>query len=491
MPKPIKRSDRQNRDFLKRFFASRRGQDILREEDKPVGVINLLPEAEVYGTPTQYQEADLAKAGLLALREGAGMVPLVGEALDVAEFNKIRQTGRDFYGDEATPTVYAAITAGGLLLPNILERPLKAGWRALKKPVNALADKLKFTSEIDWSKWNPDTPNYPELIQEYNEIEKRTKRAGTWMKNPDGTDFEGSPEQFIQQQSSHFKRAFPDGGTRVYRGVGSTYHTKSDKYTGAPRKLSKNRSVFTSEDLEQAESYTKPENRGKNVFLNPSNMDRELGGVYDLRAPSGARDIMHDQPSTGYTEIFTRSKDPDYAADMGLVKPLSSEKEIDEFFVDYNNWARANNKPLATPGEVRNLFATNPATWSDGSLIKGIFGDAYHEPPSTNRLAEFLDSKAGEKYSSLTLRNIDDAGVGDVRIHKNKPGNYLKSNVGNVGFFDLNDPDVFKALVPIVGFSAAYKMAKDQGVENPGQEMSKGGVIAMKKKRGGMSAIRK
>ena len=133
MPKPIRRSDRQNRDYLRRFFASRRGQDILREEDVPVGDINLLPEAPVYGTPTQYQEADLAKAGLLALREGAGMAPIVGEALDVAEFNKIRKTGKDFYEDESDPTVYAGVTAGGLLLPNFIERPARAVGRAAKR----------------------------------------------------------------------------------------------------------------------------------------------------------------------------------------------------------------------------------------------------------------------------------------------------------------------------------------------------------------------
>ena len=103
------------------------------QEDQPVGMINLLPEAPVYAAPAQYEEADLAKAGLLALREGAGMVPLVGEGLDIAEFNKIRQTGKDFYGDEANPTVYAGMTAAGLLLPNIIERPARAVGRAAKK----------------------------------------------------------------------------------------------------------------------------------------------------------------------------------------------------------------------------------------------------------------------------------------------------------------------------------------------------------------------
>jgi len=142
MPKPIRRKDRENRDFLRRFFASKRGQDILKEQDVPVGDINLLPEAEVVGTPTQYEEADLAKAGLLAIREGAGMAPIVGEALDVAEFNKIRETGKDFYGDEADPTVYAGVTAGGLLLPNIIERPARAVGRAAKRFFKFGGDKL-------------------------------------------------------------------------------------------------------------------------------------------------------------------------------------------------------------------------------------------------------------------------------------------------------------------------------------------------------------
>ena len=67
-----------------------------------------------------------------------------------------------------------------------------------------------FRSEIDWGKWNPDTPKYPELINEYNAIEESTKKAGTWMKNADGSPFKGTAEQFIQQQSSYFKKAFPN-----------------------------------------------------------------------------------------------------------------------------------------------------------------------------------------------------------------------------------------------------------------------------------------
>ena len=76
------------------------------------------------------------------------------------------------------------------------------------KPVEV--PKGNFQSEIDWANWNPETPNYPELINEYNAIEESTKKAGTWMKNPDGSAFQGTPEQFIQQRSSWFKKAFGD-----------------------------------------------------------------------------------------------------------------------------------------------------------------------------------------------------------------------------------------------------------------------------------------
>ena len=54
---------------------------------------------------------------------------------------------------------------------------------------NSVFDSDNFKSEIDWGKWNPDTPKYPKLINEYNTIEESTKKAGTWLKNSDGSFF--------------------------------------------------------------------------------------------------------------------------------------------------------------------------------------------------------------------------------------------------------------------------------------------------------------
>ena len=100
-------------------------------------IVNLLPEAKVADTPTQYKERDLASAvlrgGALAGREALGMVPFVGEALDVAELSQITRTGKDFYGDEVDPAMYAGMMGAGLVIPNIIERPAKAIGRGVKK----------------------------------------------------------------------------------------------------------------------------------------------------------------------------------------------------------------------------------------------------------------------------------------------------------------------------------------------------------------------
>lgn len=49
-----------------------------------------------------------------------------------------------------------------------------------------------FKSEINWDKWNKETPDNPQLMKEYNAIEQTSKTNGSWMKNPDGSEFQGN-----------------------------------------------------------------------------------------------------------------------------------------------------------------------------------------------------------------------------------------------------------------------------------------------------------
>ncbi len=61
-----------------------------------------------------------------------------------------------------------------------------------------------------WGAFNKSIPKNKILMQEYRFIEETTKANKTWMKNADGTDFMGTPEQFVQSKSSNFQKAYPN-----------------------------------------------------------------------------------------------------------------------------------------------------------------------------------------------------------------------------------------------------------------------------------------
>jgi hypothetical protein len=113
----------------------------------------------------------------------------------------------------------------------------KPHWLKGYKQIETPKTTQNFKSEIDWSKWvkyKEDFHNNPEVIKHLNEIEKTTKTNGTWMKNPDGSAFRGTPEQFVVQQSDNFKKAFgnselinPDGS---YEPVVHSTEAKFDEF---------------------------------------------------------------------------------------------------------------------------------------------------------------------------------------------------------------------------------------------------------------------
>jgi hypothetical protein len=121
-----------------------------------------------------------------------------------------------------------------------------------------------FKSEIDWGKWNPDTPKYPELIKEYNKIEETTKKAGVWMKNPDGSVFKGTPEQFVQQNSKNFKKAFgdskllnPDGSPTIqYHGSAKKFDTFDESKFQLGDSGYSGKGIYTTPDKGKASSYS-------------------------------------------------------------------------------------------------------------------------------------------------------------------------------------------------------------------------------------------
>jgi|11_taG_2_1085331.scaffolds.fasta_scaffold03643_4 hypothetical protein len=167
MPKVKKKDADQKRKLLK-WFKSKEGQESLKKVQdeamvdpygRPINV--MLPEAEV--STLGNKDRDLSRDVLLGLREAAGMAPILGEGLDAAELSNIVKTGKDFYGDEADPKMYAGMTTAGLLVPNIIEKPVKGGLKLLKKAGQKLGNKMRSVKKGPKVKKD----DIPESLQKY------------------------------------------------------------------------------------------------------------------------------------------------------------------------------------------------------------------------------------------------------------------------------------------------------------------------------------
>lgn len=71
--------------------------------------------------------------------------------------------------------------------------------------------KPKLVSEVSWDNWSKGGDISKAHLSEYADIERNSKRLGTWLKNPDGSLYTGDPRSWIQMQSKDFKEWFKDG----------------------------------------------------------------------------------------------------------------------------------------------------------------------------------------------------------------------------------------------------------------------------------------
>lgn len=271
-------------------------------------------------------------------------------------------------------TLPVEVAAGNMIKSN----------KNLIKPISKVVDKTddvvknspKFKSEIDWVKWNPDTPKYPELINEYNDIEEFTKKAGTWMKNPDGSPFQGTPEQFIQQQSSWFKKAFPNVIRDEAGNVQKTYHGSQNTFdyfdpnimmTGRTR----GQGIYTSPFRERAASYATKGDKKVYEFYQNANKPQDIVQQFNKASEQRFKEFLEKNPK--------ESKD--------------FNKKFEEF--------------MKKEDELYNL------TDEDFNLQKGY---------------DFLKASPDEYVVPFS--------------------NYPKSAIGNVGFFDMTNPNIYKGIIP-------------------------------------------
>lgn len=153
---------------------------------------------------------------------------------------------------------------------------------AFRKPSN------KFKSELDWDEFNSDIPK--ERLKQYYEIEEATKRNGTWMKNPDGTPFQGSPYWFVQSHSKEWAEYMKHHGV-----------TNPNDYSYMTRGLNYNNSKFPQIEDPEPTMLT-----GKVLF-----------GTEGLQSNKTLIAEIPEAYSMGDTHIFKKASDTN---ELGLVE---------------------------------------------------------------------------------------------------------------------------------------------------------------------------
>ena len=286
-----------------------------------------------------------------------------------------------------------------------------------------------YPTEIDWGKWNPEIPKNFDLLQEYVGIEQDAKMFDTWMKNPDGSKFAGTPEQFVQSRSENFKKAFPQGADVVYRGDRSHYEAirgKGEELYGKP--------IFTTPDKELAKLYAYKEPITSPYYSpNIETVEQKLQRMY-------GPDMTVEKLRNEYPEIAGRILETN---DGGLYE-LAIPKTTNE--LTFN------------AGKNLHHYLSNPEVY-DKLIKEGIVPHKRPEPGifDTDNIAELIEKTGLDR---ATIKNVNDGKIADVLIHNQRPGKYAKSLRGNNGMFDMNNPNIYKALIPAVGIAGIAGASK-------------------------------
>jgi hypothetical protein len=321
------------------------------------------------------------------------------------------------------------IGAGAANIPQKIQQGIKS----IPKTFNPL--KSSFKSEIDWAKWNPETPKHKVLMDEYNAIEESTKKAGTWMKNPDGSAFQGTPEQFVQQNSQNFKKAFPNPVLDDAGNIQLNYH-------GSPNKFE----VFDKNKFNRGEF-------GKGIYTT-TNKDIVLKGY---AKPRGVKSENTELGKDGHLyELYLNAKNP-------------KKFETMDDFLEYTEYA-----DVTDFGKTLDDYLTLPE-------LKEKYKETLKNYSFKNdeELESFIANAFGRKNqlksrAQLVMPDVDFIRFNDIDL---KPqvtpfhASYPKSAIGNVGFFDMTNPNIYKGLIPAgLGLGAAqqYLQNKPKGTYQMG-----------------------
>lgn len=203
---------------------------------------------------------------------------------------------------------------------NLARKPVTSHISLLSK----VDDVKPFQSEINWANWNKEIPTNKSLMQEYEAIEQSSKAKGTWMKNPDGSVFNGTPEQFVQQNSENFKKAFgssklvnPDGSPTIqYHGSAKKFDTFDESKFQLGDSGYSGRGIYTTPDKHKASSYSLS---SKSIHKDGNNEST----IYELYGqgnnPISAEELI--KQNKGY-DLFNFHRAKDWKGDVPIEQQM-------------------------------------------------------------------------------------------------------------------------------------------------------------------------
>ena len=310
-------------------------------------------------------------------------------------------------------------------------------------------------SEIDWGKWNPNIPKRTDLMKEYAEIERKAKADGTWMKDSQGNPARlpngelATPEQWVQAQSKAWEKSY---GSKGFENLDETYIGKGN--------------IGNSDEFPPTLRESTNPLYGKSIMSNP---DGNMMGYYT------------------------------HNSGMSPAKDWSLKDLLDKFKITASNITDGPNYPIESPFRKIGIhqlilpkskntlsFDAKQAAWNTidnpdiYDKVKALDSKIEGEFPgeklvSTDMLARYLDHPLQKEYNRVSIKNVDDAGPGkwgEVLINKQEPGNYYKSLWGNVGDFDLSNPNIYKSLAALVALKGVGALGSTSS-----NEYKQGGYI--------------
>ena len=299
---------------------------------------------------------------------------------------------------------------GGELLGLGAERLVNKAYGAYKGGNKTAKE---FTSEIDWSKWNKEIPSNKVLLNEYKAIEQQAKDNGSWMKNPDGSKFQGTPEQFVQQNSENFKKAFgnsklinPDGSPTIqYHGSAKKFDTFDESkfqlgdagYSGS--------GIYTTPNKTKASSYSlSSKSIHKDGNLEPT--------IYELYGkgnnPISAEELIKQKKDY---DLFNFHRAKDWQGDVPL------ERQMREYDVAIRNQTRGVERISPWNDADELVFPTNKQLKSavgNNGMFDMTNPNIYKAVVPTAVGGTLLNSQKEEStlYKNGGIRNINNNNIG-------------------------------------------------------------------------------